>query len=73
MRYKSSRCEHSLYERTRRGGGGHGEELIYHRDTEDTEFRIRKEKDGWRSGGRRLYCYSIRIFFRNSVFSVSLW
>jgi hypothetical protein len=31
-------CEFGTLER-RGGKGAHGEELIYHRDTEDTEFR----------------------------------
>jgi hypothetical protein len=35
-------CEFGTLER-RGGKGGHGEELIYHRDTEDTEFRKNKK------------------------------
>jgi hypothetical protein len=42
MRYKCSRCEHSVYEGTRRGKENTEGKLFYHRDTEDTEFRIRK-------------------------------
>jgi hypothetical protein len=44
MRYKCSHCEHSVYEGTRRGKESTEGELFYHRDTEDTEFRIRKKE-----------------------------
>ena len=67
MRYKCSHCEHSVYEGTRRGKESTEGELFYHRDTEDTEFRIRK-KEG-RLAVRRstiIFCYSIRFFPKDS-------
>jgi hypothetical protein len=55
-------------------GGGHGGELIYHRDTENTEFRIGRKKEGGgpavndrghrpREGTRLLYLLFDPYFF----------